>query len=158
MEMFISECIKFESHIEYYFDYLISLTHWSRVTHICVDNITSIGSYNGLSPYRRQAIICTNAGILLTGPLGTNFSEISIEILTFSFTKMHLKISPGKWRLFCLGLNVLTKNKNVNTTPTNWTKYSVHPQGTISLWRQFRCGKIDCEVDINDMKVLLGPT
>ena len=71
MEMFISECIKFESHIEYYFDYLISLTHWSRVTYICVDDITIIGSYNGLSPYRRQAIIWTNAGILFTGPLGT---------------------------------------------------------------------------------------
>ena len=35
---------------------------------------------NGLSPGRRQAIISTNAGILLIGPLGTNFSEILIEI------------------------------------------------------------------------------
>ena len=34
---------------------------------------------------RHQAIIWTNAGILLTGPLGTNFSEIFIEIYIFSF-------------------------------------------------------------------------
>ena len=34
------------------------------------------GSDNGLSPGRRQAIIWTNAGILLIGPLGTNINEI----------------------------------------------------------------------------------
>ena len=50
------------------------------MTHICVGNLTIIGSDNGLSPGRRQAIILTNAGILLIGPLGTNFSEILIEI------------------------------------------------------------------------------
>ena len=55
------------------------LTHWGRVTHICNGNLTIIGSDNGLSPDRRQAIIWTNAGILLIGPLGTNFSEILIK-------------------------------------------------------------------------------
>ena len=39
------------------------ITHWSRVTHICVGKPTIIGSGNGLSPDRRQAIIWTNAGI-----------------------------------------------------------------------------------------------
>ena len=68
----------------------VKLTHWGRVTHICVSKIAIIGSNNGLSPSRRQAIIWTNAGILLIGPLGTNFSEILIEIQTFSFKKMHL--------------------------------------------------------------------
>ena len=84
------------------------LTHWGRVTHICVGNLTIIGSDNGLSPGRRQAIIWTNAGILLIGPLGTNFSEILAEIITFSFKKMYLKVSSAKWRPFCHGLNVLT--------------------------------------------------
>ena len=37
------------------------LTHWGRVTHICIGKLTSIGSDNGLSPERRQAIIWTNA-------------------------------------------------------------------------------------------------
>ena len=84
------------------------LTHWGRVTHICVGNLTIIGSDNGLSPGRHQAIIWTNAGILLIEPLGTNFSEIFIEIHTFSFKKMHLKMSSTKWRPFCLCLNELT--------------------------------------------------
>ena len=83
------------------------LTHWGRVTHIGVSKLTIIGSDNGLSPGRRQAIIWTNAGILLIGPLGTNFNKIFIEIHTFSFKKIHLKMSSRKWRPFCLGLNVL---------------------------------------------------
>ena len=83
------------------------LTHWGRVTHICVSKLTIIGSDNGLSPDRRQAIILTNAGLLLIRPLGTNFSEILIEILTFSFKKMRLKVSSAKRRPFCLGLNAL---------------------------------------------------
>ena len=57
-----------------------SLTHWGRGTHICIGKLTTIGSDNGLSPCRRQAIIWTNAGILLIRPLGTNFTEILIEI------------------------------------------------------------------------------
>ena len=76
--------------------------------HLCVGNLTIIGSDNGLSPGRRQAIIWTNAGILFIGLSGTNFSEILIEILTFSFKKMCLKLSSAKWRPFCLSLNVLT--------------------------------------------------
>ena len=77
------------------------------MTHICISDLTIIGSDNGLSPGRRQAIIRTNAGILLIRPSGTNFSEILIEILIFSFKKMPLKISYAKRRPFCLGLNVL---------------------------------------------------
>ena len=83
------------------------LTHWGRVTHICVSKLTIIGSGYGLSPGRRQAIIWTNDGILLIGPLTTNFSDIFIEIHTFSFKKKN-KMLLGKWRPFCLGLNVLT--------------------------------------------------
>ena len=54
---------------------------------------------------RRQAIIRTNVGMSLIGPLETNFSEILIK--TIHVQEMHLKMSPEKWRLFCLGLNVL---------------------------------------------------
>ena len=85
------------------------LTHWGRVTHICIGNLTIIGSDNGLLPGRRQAITWTNVGILLIGPLGTNFSEMLIEIHTFAFKKIHLKMLSGKWRPFCLGLNVLIR-------------------------------------------------
>ena len=41
------------------------------------------------------------------GTLGTNVNEILIKIHTFSFKKIHLKMSSGKWRPFCLGLKVL---------------------------------------------------
>ena len=53
------------------------------MTLICVGKLTIIGSDIGLSPGRR------------------------IEIDTFSFKKMHLKMSSAKWQPFCLGLNVL---------------------------------------------------
>ena len=59
--------------------------------HICVDNLTIIGSDNGLSAGRRQAIIWNNDGIILIRPLGTNFSEILIKIQIFSWKKVYLK-------------------------------------------------------------------
>ena len=80
-------------------------THWGRVAHICVSKLIIIGSDTGLSPGLRQAIIWTNAGILSIGPLGTNFSQIVLDIQTFSFKEMHLRMSSGKWRQFCLCLN-----------------------------------------------------
>ena len=70
-----------------------TLTYWGRMTPACVNNLTFIGSGNGLSPGRYQAIVWTNARILLIKPLRTNFSKISIEILyifiqenTFEYT------------------------------------------------------------------------
>ena len=83
------------------------LNHWGRVTHICVGKLTIIGSDNGLSPERRQAIIWTNAGILIIGPLGKNFIEILSEIHAFSLKKIRLKMSSAKCCSFRLGLNVL---------------------------------------------------
>ena len=83
------------------------LTQWGRVMHICISKLTIIGSDNGLSHGRGQVIIWTNAGLLSIGPLGTNFSEMLIEIYKLSFEKVHLKMSSGKWQQFCLGLCVL---------------------------------------------------
>ena len=48
-------------------------------------------------------------------PLGTNFSEILIEIQTFSLKKIHLKMSSAKSCSFRLGLNVL--NVGMPSTP-----------------------------------------
>ena len=90
-----------------YWHYDLRLTHWGRLTHICVGNLTIIGSDNGLSPGRHQVIAWTNVGILLIGPLGINFSVMLTKIYTFSFKKIHLKMSSGKWRPFCRVLNVL---------------------------------------------------
>ena len=55
------------------------LTYWGWVMHICVSKMI-IGYINALLPDQHQAIIWTSAGILLTGPLGINLSEILIEI------------------------------------------------------------------------------
>ena len=89
-----------------------------------IGNLTIIGSDNGLSPDRRQAIIWTNAGLLLIGPLGINFSEILIEILTFSFKKMRLKVSSAKRRPFCLGLNVLRQGLVSSLTSSHYLNQS----------------------------------
>ena len=101
------------------------------MTHICVGNLTIIGSDNGLSPGRRQAITWTNVGILLIGPLGRNFSEMLIEIHTFSFKKIHLKMSSGKWRPFCLGLSVL---KDTYVAPETYDLHISVVQSNNFLW------------------------
>ena len=113
------------------------LTHRGRVTHIGVSKLIIIGSDNGLSPGRCHVIIWTNAGILSIGTLGTNFSEILIEILTFSFKKMRLKNSSAKWRLFCVGLNELTGISSVSWFPrrqsNKWNGLAVKHKKTNSV-------------------------
>ena len=88
------------------------------MAYICVGKLTIIGSDNGLSPSRRQAIIWTNAGILLIWPLWTNFSEILIGIQAFSSQKMHLEMSSAKWRPSCLGLSMLNETTGIVAYPT----------------------------------------
>ena len=71
---------------------------------ICVSELTIIGSDNGLSPGRHQAIIWTSAGVLSIWPLETNFNEILIEIHIFSFKKTEYLV--WKMAAIFLGLNV----------------------------------------------------
>ena len=78
-----------------------------------VSKLTIIGSDNGLSPGRRQAIIRTNAGILLIQTLGTNSSEILSAIHAFSFKKIHLK-------------NVVCKMASISSRP-QWVKRWTYP-------------------------------
>ena len=73
-----------------------------------VSKLTIIGSDNGLSPGRHQAIIWHQCWNAVNWTLSNKLQEIFIEIHTFSFKKMHLKISFGKLWPFSLGLNVLT--------------------------------------------------
>ena len=93
-------------------DLIRCLTHCGRATHICISKLSIIGSDNGLSPGWCQAIIWTNARILLFPNFGTNFSVILSEINIFSLTKMHLKMLSGKWGPFCLSLNFLAQYTN----------------------------------------------
>ena len=59
-------------------------------------NQVSIGSDHGLVPYWHQAITWTSADLLSIGPIGTNLREIWIQILTFSFKKIRLKMLSAK--------------------------------------------------------------
>ena len=111
----------------------IHLTHWGRAMLICVGKLTIIGSDNGLSPGRRQAIIWTNAVILITRPIGTNVSEIFIGIQTFSFRKMHLKISSAKWRPFCLGLNELIPHASTNSCDKSNQRRQITPYSSLEV-------------------------
>ena len=73
--------------------------NWLRSSNVCVDDLTTNGSDNGLLPCRRQAIIRTNAGILLIEPLRTNFCEILIEILTY--IEIELDWKPFVHEIIC---------------------------------------------------------
>ena len=64
------------------------------MTHICVSKLSIIGSDNGLSPDRRQAIIWTNAGIFLIG----NLKQTSMKFYS-KFMHFHSRISLCKCRL-----------------------------------------------------------
>ena len=68
----------FHSQSYTYWPVWTNLTHWGRVTHTCIIEIKIIGSNNGLLIGRHKAIFWTDAGILLIGPLGTNFSKMFI--------------------------------------------------------------------------------
>ena len=76
-------------------DPIDKLTHWDRVMHMH-QLTTTIGSDNSLAHGRRQTIIWTKARILLIGPLGKNFSEISIKIhaLAWCMHKFSVKMIP----------------------------------------------------------------
>ena len=114
------------------------LTHWDWVIQICISKLTIFGSDSGLSPSQHQAIIWTNAKILLIWNLGTNFNEILTEIHTSSFKKIYFKMSSAKWRQFCLGLNVLKLEKpktshSVNHAHKSWDEFWLHYLGPLLL-------------------------
>ena len=114
-----------------------NLTHWGQLTHICASKITIIGSDNGLSPDRCQAVIWTNTRILLIETFGTNFNEIVIKIHAFSFKKVHLKTSSGNRRHFCHGLKMLTNHitlANELITPI-YSWYMQSKTYNLTTWR-----------------------
>ena len=132
----------------------ILLTHRGRVTHICVIKLTTIGSNKGLSPDRRQAIIWTNAGILLIGPLGTNFRVILIEenvfenvvwkmAIIFSRPQCVKSASDGGYQRNDLGqFDIATNNcssviNNTNTPTNEIPKYLHHFCRSIVFWTSY---------------------
>ena len=70
------------------------LTHIPLVPHMCGSEIGQ--HWFRLQHVWRLANTWTNAHILSNDPLGTNFSEIRIEIRNISFMKTRLKIPSAK--------------------------------------------------------------
>ena len=109
------------------------------MTHICVIDLTSIVSDNGLSPGRRQAIIRTNAGIFLIRPLGTNFREIVIEISNIfiqenAFESVVFETAAILSRPQCANIDYVACY-NKSTSKTNETKAMLSKQKNISLYK-----------------------
>ena len=105
-------------------------THLPLVSHICVSGWVIIGKGNGLSPFRRQAITWTNAGLLLIALMGTNLSEIWIGILSFSFKKMHSKMSSAKMA------TILSRERGVKPAVSWHTNYMI--SGGHIMWEHIK--------------------
>ena len=92
-------------------DYKIThLTHWNRVTHICVSK------HIGHHWFSQWLVACSAPSHYLNKCWGifnwtlqTNFSKIWIEIQAFSLNRMHFKLPSAKRRSFCFGLKVLNE-------------------------------------------------
>ena len=89
--------------------------------HLFIGNLTIMGSDNGFLPSQCQAIIWPNDRMLLVGPLGTNFSEILIKILTVSFNAFE--------RVVCGMTAILSQPHCVNQNAEN-----VCPEYTIIVY------------------------
>ena len=112
----------------------IQLTHWGRLTHICVSKLTIIGSDNGLLPGRRQAIIWTNAGIFvnwtLRNKLQWNFNRnSSIFIQENRFENVIWKMAAILSQPQCV------KEKSfAQIFLPSWQCYLTLPSGWLGLW------------------------
>ena len=100
--------------------------------HICFANLAIIGSYNGLSPGRRQTVIWTSYEISLIGPLVTNFTEIlnwtsNIFIAENTFEKIVCKmvsiLSLPQWVKWIQALQNKVQQHNVHI----FVEYTIIP-------------------------------
>ena len=72
------------------------VTYQSLVTHICVKNKPIIGWDNGMSPVCYQAIVWTNAGWLIVGPM--EFAELCKQYFVYIFRiEKYIKEPAGKY-------------------------------------------------------------
>ena len=82
------------------------LTHWRRVTHICVSKLTIIGSDNGLSPGRHQTIIWTSSNL-------RNKLQWSIKRNSYIFI-----LENGFENVVCEMAAILSRTQCVNSLPS----------------------------------------
>ena len=110
-------------------------------------NWVIISSGNSLSPVRCQAITRTNADLLSIGLLGTIYNEIWIGILSFSFKKMHLKMSSANMTA------ILSRGRWVNTL-TLCSTLCLLADGLVGICRH-NCNKILVPYIIENRVILL---
>ena len=102
-------CLRWLHHYKYL---VSSLTHWGHVTHICVSNLNIIGWDNGLVPTMPQAIIWTNAVILLIGPPGNFNWKSYIFIQEKAFKNVINKMAGILSQPQCVNIIWISGNNN----------------------------------------------
>ena len=103
-------------------------THWGRVMHICVGKLTIIGSDNGLSPERRQAIIWTK--------LQWNFNQNSnIFIQENAFENVICEMTSILSRPQCVNRKRKRRYGFVFITLSNFLKTYTLPYSWASHWK-----------------------
>ena len=143
-------------YIMHIFDVSVTLNWWGWVPHVglCVSKLTIIGSDNGLSPGS-----WTNAGILSIESLGTNFSEILIEIYTFSFKKMHLKMSSARWRPITICrpqyVNLLTPGDAYTILVQVCTWHCCHFVSALMCWLLVRNVSLHIHTELGPQRLIL---
>ena len=85
--------------------FILSLTHWDWVTHICVNKLTIFGSDDGLSSGRHQAIILTRVGAS-TQILSTSTSTSTL--LSMSTSTSTEKMCEYEYEYFSLSTSTST--------------------------------------------------
>ena len=90
----------------------MAMLFWPHgINSMCLpDILINVGSGNGLSLVRHQSITCTNADLSSIRTWRTYFNEILVEILKFSFAKMHFKMSSAVSCHVCSGVILLIIN------------------------------------------------
>ena len=103
------------------------------MTHVCVGNLTIIGSDNGLSPGRRQAIIWTSAGILLFWTLGNK--------LQWNFNRnSNIFIHENAFEnVVCEMASILSRLQCVKKLCYNYKQFSIFPRNpsddiSVNMW------------------------
>ena len=130
------------------------LTHWGRVPHICVGNLTIIGSYNGLAPTWCQAIIWTNAGTNCNIFIQENATDsvvckmvaiLSVSMWSLGMDKyFNLTLFNGSYYLSMPGLELIHAGKRGLWKVTTITKFFWHINSTFKTyvcgwWHLFWC-------------------
>ena len=144
--------------------------------HIRVSKLIITGLDNELSPDRHQAIIWTNAGILISGPLGINFCENStlnstqkclfVICMNIHTTTMgvwnpwRVYLTPRTYNIYKQNIDLISWNGHVSRCAMqSWTSHwpsEPHPVASSELfttkWRStgrcdnHQCGKV-CQTD-----------